>query len=65
MALFVLSFKTNSSKSGKRALVSPGVHRKSHCTAGNLASNIETQKNVVPREDLGPCQKNVFLTKKK
>ena len=64
-ALFVLGFKTKSSKSGKRALVSPGLHRKSHCTAGNLAWNIKTQKNVVPSEDLGPCKKTFFWLKKK
>ena len=54
MSLFVLGFKTNSSKSAKIALVSPEVYRKNHSTAGNLAWNVETQKNVVPSEDLGP-----------
>ena len=65
MTLFVLGFKTNSSKSAKIALVSPAVHRKSHGTTGNLAWNIETQKNVVPSEDLGPCKKTFFWLKKK
>ena len=59
-ALFVLGFKAKTSKSGKRGLVSPALHRKIDCTLGNLAWNIKTQKNVLPFEDLGPCKKTFF-----
>ena len=43
-ALFLLGFKTKSSKSGKRALVSPTVHRTIEIPFSNLDWNIKTQK---------------------
>ena len=64
-ALFVLGFKPKTFKFGKRLLVSPALHTTIHPTAGNFPSNIKTQKNVLPAEDLGACKKAFFgLTKK-